>query len=596
VAVQLLSEAKQDSVNTIMKNESDDLFHRQMISGKTISISHNEARTGYLLSPNYPQPYPAGSISQAVLTALDPHLDSIRLSFEDLNLHTSNYCYIESITIYKGRLDPITNSLVSQGTSIFTICGTAKRPPVVISHSILILQFSSDDFSPEGNRGFKIRFEFMDSRSQLYNGCDEPNQFRCRNRLCIDGSLKCNRIDDCGDASDEDASTPCHDLPTISYSTNYPCGLLAESGQSVKSKSDLIANRIVGGGRVGRNYGWPFQVSIQAIGSEPVAHICGATLIHPMFVLSAAHCFKSAVSRSKYKLIFGSRDLRLSGQQVPTSGVQVRYATSISLYPSGEFSFILDKIGFTHIDTANDLALIELNAPVKLTASVWPACLPHLGEPLIAERRCMASGYGQTQGTGNMYAQKQVEQRVVHSSDCISLRDDFQVDDYTMICVKNQHLNGVCMGDSGGPLFCADDRNNLPTAIDMDSINNEAKPREVIKYLPMGIINDSGPKTYGGTAGSVRYTVHGITSFTTDGNFAGGFCGLESVPTIYARVSTKVEWILAQMKQVITKLGSSDRLQDVSKRSSLFGYMFRSGLSRHPNFTSPMTLDCGKLV
>jgi len=87
VAVQLLSEAKQDSVNTIMKNESDDLFHRQMISGKTISISHNEARTGYLLSPNYPQPYPAGSISQAVLTALDPHLDSIRLSFEDLNLH-----------------------------------------------------------------------------------------------------------------------------------------------------------------------------------------------------------------------------------------------------------------------------------------------------------------------------------------------------------------------------------------------------------------------------------------------------------------------------------------------------------------------------
>lgn len=46
-----------------------------------------------------------------------------------------------------------------------------------------------------------------------------------------------------------------------------------------------LASEIVGG-RSARPHAWPFMVSLQRRGG----HFCGATLIAPNFVLSAAHC------------------------------------------------------------------------------------------------------------------------------------------------------------------------------------------------------------------------------------------------------------------------------------------------------------------
>lgn len=46
-------------------------------------------------------------------------------------------------------------------------------------------------------------------------------------------------------------------------------------------------NRIVGGARSDKNE-WPWQVSMN--NHYYGAHVCGASLIHPQWVLTAAHC------------------------------------------------------------------------------------------------------------------------------------------------------------------------------------------------------------------------------------------------------------------------------------------------------------------
>lgn len=51
------------------------------------------------------------------------------------------------------------------------------------------------------------------------------------------------------------------------------------------SSGPALASEIVGG-RAARPHAWPFMVSLQRRGG----HFCGATLIAPNFVMSAAHC------------------------------------------------------------------------------------------------------------------------------------------------------------------------------------------------------------------------------------------------------------------------------------------------------------------
>lgn len=582
------------------------LTEHNLISSRVISISDKTGLVGYITSPNYPQPYPINSSSYASLIILDNQaFDTIRVTFEDIELQTSNFCESEVIEI-----SVYDRQSVESGTKlrriIFAACGSILPRPIVVHDNNMLIHFFSDAFNLGNKRGFKIKYEFLNSEDQLYDACDLPDRFKCRNRNCIPIHLTCNRRDDCGDASDEDLLTPCQDLPTIPYSIDYTCGLLTGGGgvgnkyptrEFNVDEQSLLSNRIVGGTKALPSNGWPFQVSIQLKNVETVSHICGGTLIHPLFVLSAAHCFKGIIPTTDYKLIFGSTDLRVDAQPAPRNHVQIRYASTITLYPGGGLFRDLEEMGLRHVDMMNDLALIELNAPIKLSSRVWPACLPHLGETLEAGRVCMTSGFGDTRGTGHLFAQKQVRQEIIHRSACHSMNSDFDVDDYTMICVRNKLNSGPCRGDSGGPLVCVEGSNDL---IDAEAAANKrieegshshSRPGDLIKYLPIiDGYSKEAKKDAQPTNKPSRFNVYGVTSFTTDGFIGGGFCGLDKVPTIYARVSTKVEWILSQMKMAMSRLGKEDNQQDQHNRSALFGYMFRSGLSRHENFTRPMTI------
>jgi hypothetical protein len=576
-----------------------------------INIYGGASKSGYLMSPNYPNAAPMDTVAVATLQSDRNMTEMIKLTFEDLNLQTANNCEGEAVCIF--RVHPGDYALDPEKL-VLTVCGSKKLEPLIVLTENLAIQYVSDEFVSNGGGHFKIRFEFLDRNTQPLSGCDSPDQFRCLNRRCISNQLLCNKFDDCGDGSDEDHWTPCTDLPSIPYRIDYKCGLSSfgdtlasqhgeQSFGHEPSEQMILQNRIVSRtnpDEVDRRR-LP-QASIQYILIEPISHNCGGTLIHPMFVLTSSHCFKNEFEASKYRLVFGSQHLDFKSSD--ENNIQVRYVSHISFYPT--LTHTLPESFFNDHDKANNIALIELNAPVRLTPYVWPACLPHLAETIKAGRECVVTGFGETRGSGFSLSLKQVKQTIRHGSECKSTYNEFNNDDYTMICVENEFAYGPCQGDSGGPLLCRDDVSDdnsesigvnvtQPEIVESRDKRVRGEPGELIRYLEFVDDDEASdqhgnPALFAKTSAQTRYTVFGVTSFTTSGNFGGGYCGIKGAPTIYCRVSTKIEWILSVMKLALNRMSIDDNLQNREDKMKLFGYMFRTGYSQHPNFTYPMTV------
>uniref|UniRef100_A0A3Q3XH31 trypsin n=1 Tax=Mola mola TaxID=94237 RepID=A0A3Q3XH31_MOLML len=120
-----------------------------------------------------------------------------------------------------------------------------------------------------------------------------------------------------------------------------------------------------------------FSIKYQASLHSTRGHYCGATLVHPQWLVSAAHCW---IRSSLMKVVLSEHSLETE--------------------EGFEQVFNVSKI-FVHIFSYktfnNDIMLIKLSRPAQLNANVQPAALPDDSTPPLGSDTCTVSGWGVTQ-------------------------------------------------------------------------------------------------------------------------------------------------------------------------------------------------------
>uniref|UniRef100_A0A3P9AAB8 chymotrypsin n=1 Tax=Esox lucius TaxID=8010 RepID=A0A3P9AAB8_ESOLU len=184
-------------------------------------------------------------------------------------------------------------------------------------------------------------------------------------------------------------------------------------------------------------HSWPWQVSLQQSNGF---HFCGGSLINENWVVTAAHC--NVIVTSRRNVIVGEHD---KGSANTAENIQSLKPAKVFTHPKWNPSTI-----------NNDISLIKLATPARLSTTVSPVCLAGTSDFFAPGMKCVTSGWGLLRytapNTPNKLQQAALpllsnEQCKTHWGSNIS---------EVMICAGGAGATS-CMGDSGGPLVCEKD-------------------------------------------------------------------------------------------------------------------------------------------
>ncbi|XP_019610579.1 serine protease 38 [Rhinolophus sinicus] len=212
------------------------------------------------------------------------------------------------------------------------------------------------------------------------------------------------------------------DIKAISLSRDVACGQRHVQGKII-------------GGMDAPEKKWPWQVSVHYSGF----HICGGSIIHEYWILSAAHCFSRNMDSAVFDMYVGLVNLKVAGRH--TQWFEVN---KVILHPTYE---MYHPIG-------GDVALVQLKTRIVFSDSVLPVCIapPDVN---LQNLTCWATGWGLSsrKGSSNHLQEAQLP--------LIPLRLCQQLYGYTsyllpdMMCAGDlRNVKTACEGDSGGPLVC----------------------------------------------------------------------------------------------------------------------------------------------
>ncbi|XP_030081993.1 trypsin alpha [Drosophila hydei] len=205
--------------------------------------------------------------------------------------------------------------------------------------------------------------------------------------------------------------------------------LLADNGTL-----SLQDGRIVGGWETRISY-FPHQVSLQ----KGARHICGATILAPTIVLTAAHCLTSPNEPQLYVIRAGSNQWSSGGSYHRVRRI-IRHEQFNLPTPMN-----------------NDIGLIQLQEPLTYSDNIKSIPIIAPMDNVPAQAQLFVSGWGSTS------AQKMQTASSLHYTAVVQMDRQRCTQNYysaatvtnTMFCAGSKSGQGdrdSCLGDSGGPL------------------------------------------------------------------------------------------------------------------------------------------------